>query len=216
MKFAIPRIWREPTNHTNDCYFCMVDPSKRRTAKKASAIVYSSILSSIAPVPHSDQLPVPIPTRCQDSVSADESITDEDDITIDDYVLNSNLEKIKPYYPNQQDLNDLIRDLDLTKSNAELLTSRLKQWNLLDNSVQTTEQRKRHIAFSVFSPCKMQFAFATMLVDFFLEFLVSLVNGVFSLTVHQRVSRQFYFINATNTHFFLLLIQSILKKLTKM
>ena len=49
----------------------------------------------IATVPHSDQLPVPIPTRCQDSVSADESTTDEDDITIDDYVLNFNLEEKK-------------------------------------------------------------------------------------------------------------------------
>ena len=193
MKFAIPRIWREPTNHTNNCYFCMVDPSKRRTGKNAPAIVYPNIPSSIAPVPHSDQLPVPIPTRSQDPISADESATDEDDITIDDYVLNSNLEKKKPYYPNQKDLNDLIRDLGLTKSNAELLTSRLKQWNLLDDSVQITEQRKRHQSFSSFSPCKMQFGFATMLVGFFtqLEFLVSVVNGVFSLTVHQRVSRQF-------------------------
>ena len=135
MKFAIPRIWREPTNHTNDCYFCMVDPSIRRTGKNAPAIVYPSIPSSIAPVPHSDQLPVPIPSRAQDPVSADESATDEVDITIDDYVLNSNLEEKKPYYPNQKDLNDLIRDLGLTKSNAELLTSRLKQWNLLDDSV---------------------------------------------------------------------------------
>ena len=135
MKFAIPRIWREPTNHTSDCYFCMIDPSKRQTGKNAPAIVYPSIPSSIAPVPHSDQLPVPIPTRSQDPVSADESATDEDDITIDDYVLNSNLEEKIPYYPNQKDLNDLIRDLGLTKSNAELLTSRLKQWNLLDDSV---------------------------------------------------------------------------------
>ena len=126
MKVAISRIWREPTNHTKDCYFCMVDPSKRRTGESASAIAYSSIPSSIALVPHSYQLPVPIPTRCQDPVSADESTTDEDDITIDDYVLNSNLEEKKPYYPNQKDLNDLIRDLGLTKSNTELLTSRLK------------------------------------------------------------------------------------------
>ena len=100
MKFAIPRIWREPTNHTNDCYFCIVDPSKRRTGKNAPAIVYPSIPFSIAPVSHSDQLPVPIPTRSQDPVSVDESATDEGDITIDDYVLNSNLEEKKPYYPN--------------------------------------------------------------------------------------------------------------------
>ena len=38
----------------------------------------------------------------------------------------------------------------MTKSNAELLTSRLKQWNLLDDSVQITEQRKRHQSFSSF------------------------------------------------------------------
>ena len=128
----------------------MVDPSKHRIGKNAPAIVHPSVLPSIAPVPHSDQLPVPIPTRCQDRVSADESTTDEDDITIDDYVLNSNLEEKKPYYPNQKDLNDLIRDLGLTKSNAEFLTSRPKQWNLLDDSVQITAQRKRHQSFSSF------------------------------------------------------------------
>ena len=99
---------------------------------------------------HSDQLPVPIPTRCQDPVSVDESTTDEDDITIDDYVLNSNLEEKKSYYPNQKDLNDLIRDLGLTKSNAELLTSRVKQWTLCDDSVQITKRRKRHQSFSSF------------------------------------------------------------------
>ena len=44
----------------------------------------------------------------------------------------------------------MIRDLGLTKSNAELLTSRLKQWNLLDESVQIADQRKRHQAFSSF------------------------------------------------------------------
>ena len=31
----------------------------------------------------------------------------------------------------QEELNDLIRDLDLAKSKAELLGSRLQQWNLL-------------------------------------------------------------------------------------
>jgi hypothetical protein len=47
-------------------------------------------------------------------------------------------------------LNDLIRDLGLSKIGAELLSSRLKQWNLLDPSVKITDQRKRHHSFSIF------------------------------------------------------------------
>ena len=196
----------------------MVDPSKRRTGKNVPAIVYPSIPPSIAPVPHSDQLPVPIPIRCQDPVSADESTTDEDDITIDDYVLNSNLEEKKPYYPNLKDLNDLIRDLGLTKSNAELLTSQLKQWNLLDNSVQITEQRKRHQSFSNVFTMQNAICFSNNDSGHFYSTGIPCIPSEwrFLLTVHQRVSRQFYSRMATNTHLFLLLIQSILKKLTKM
>ncbi len=61
MKLALPRIWREPTDHSTDCFFCMVDPSKRRSGKNAPAVFYPDIPSSIAPVPHSADLPVPAP-----------------------------------------------------------------------------------------------------------------------------------------------------------
>ncbi len=61
MKFATSRIWREPTGHSADCFFCTVDPSKRRSRKNASAVFYPDIPSSIAPVPHSAVLPVPAP-----------------------------------------------------------------------------------------------------------------------------------------------------------
>ena len=62
MRFAIPRIWREPSNHYTDCYFCMVDPTKRRKGKNAPPIEYLNIPSSIAPVPHNTiDLPVPQP-----------------------------------------------------------------------------------------------------------------------------------------------------------
>src|SRR6218665_2509124 len=60
------------------------------------------------------------------------------------------VEERRPYFPNQKDINDLIRGLGLTKPNAELLISRIKQWNLLDESVQVTDQRKRHETFSNF------------------------------------------------------------------
>ena len=38
--------------------------------------------------------------------------------------------------------------MGLTKSNAELLTSRLKQWNLLDTACRSSLSRKRHERFS--------------------------------------------------------------------
>ena len=37
MKFAIPRIWREPTDHSSNCYFCLVNPSKRRTGQERAS-----------------------------------------------------------------------------------------------------------------------------------------------------------------------------------
>ena len=55
-----------------------------------------------------------------------------------------------PYYPNQEDMNDLIREMTLTKFNAEILISRLKQWDLLDDGVRITSQRKKHRGFSTF------------------------------------------------------------------
>ena len=162
MKFAIPRIWRQPADHSSNCYFCMVDPTKRRTGKNAPQNVYPDIPSSIAPVPHRPELPVPTPPKRDQPSSGDSSKSNsEEDIGDPDYDFTDAVEERRPYFPNQKDVNDLIRDLGLTKSNAELLTSRLKQWNLLDESVQVTDQRKRHQTFSS-SVGKMSCASATM------------------------------------------------------
>ena len=147
MPFAIPRIWREPQNHTDDCYFCMVDISRFRRTKNRRDIVYPSIPSSIAPVPHSSELPLPKPP----SKKAPEDLAGSEDIEkdSDDEFNISHTDMIsEPHFPSQQELNDLVRDMGLTKSNAELLTSRLKQWNLLDSSCRCSLSRKRHETFS--------------------------------------------------------------------
>ena len=134
MKFAIPRVWREPSDPLNNCYFCMVDPSKCRTGKNAPAVIYPGIPSSIAPVPHSPELPVSFPSGEKQLSSQEHSMSEsEEDIGDPDYSME--VEERNPYYPNQKDILDLIRDLGLIKSNAELLISRLKQWNLLDGSI---------------------------------------------------------------------------------
>ncbi|XP_076361754.1 uncharacterized protein LOC143252858 isoform X2 [Tachypleus tridentatus] len=137
MKFVIPRIWHEPTDHSSNCYFWMVDPSKCQASKNASAIMYLNLLSSIAPVPHCPELLVPtLPKRKQPFSKESSKSEEEVDVEDPDYNFRGAAGERNTYYPNQRDLNDLIRDLGLTKLDAELLTSRLKEWDLLDESVQ--------------------------------------------------------------------------------
>ena len=56
----------------------------------------------------------------------------------------------RPHFSNKTELDDLIRDLGLTKSGAELLASRLGEWNLLGKDCKSTAYRKRHAQFSVY------------------------------------------------------------------
>ena len=51
------------------------------------------------------------------------------------------------HIPSQQEWDDLFRDIELTKSDVELLTSGIMEWNLSDNSCRTTDARKRHESF---------------------------------------------------------------------
>ena len=125
MPFAIPRIWREPTNHLNDCYFCMVDASHYRKSKDKRSIVYPSIPSSIAPVPHCEDLPIPEPPTLELPSCA---CTPSEEDTNADFCEVSTSEE--PHFPNQQKMDDLIRDMGLIKENAELLTSQLKKSKL--------------------------------------------------------------------------------------
>ena len=50
----------------------------------------------------------------------------------------------QPYILTRDELNDLVRDLELSKSKAEFLESRLKQWNLLEKNVRISLFRSRH------------------------------------------------------------------------
>ena len=53
----------------------------------------------------------------------------------------------EPYLLNQGDLNDIVRDLNLSKKQAEPLGSRLKGWNLLRQDSKVCFYRGRHEEF---------------------------------------------------------------------
>ena len=59
LTFDVPMVWREPTNHVNDCYFCMVRVAGV-ISKILGTVKYPNIPSAIRPIPHSNELAVPI------------------------------------------------------------------------------------------------------------------------------------------------------------
>jgi hypothetical protein len=56
----------------------------------------------------------------------------------------------EPHLLTQGDLNDIVRDLNLSKKQAELLGFRLKRWNLLRQETKVCFSRGRHEEFKEF------------------------------------------------------------------
>lgn len=149
MPFAVPMIWREPTDHVTDCYFCLTNVAGF-SSKNKYAIVYPNLQSAIRPVKHDDSLPVPKPpenwTLDEEPSLAAASSSSSEDIHDPDF----NVVQEAPHLISQGELNDLVRDLKLTKDQSELLASRLRGWQLLQPNVKITSFRKRHYELSSF------------------------------------------------------------------
>ena len=99
----------------------MMDISKYKKTKDRKKIVYPSIPSSIAPANHSPQLPIPQP---QTTHAISSTLSEDDDA---DFEVDTQCSSKDPHFPNQNELDDLTRDLGLTKAKAEMLSSRLKE-----------------------------------------------------------------------------------------
>ncbi len=60
MPSAVTITWREPTDHSSNCYFCMMLlVGKGLSKKKKQSVQYPNMPSAIRPVPHGEELPVP-------------------------------------------------------------------------------------------------------------------------------------------------------------
>ena len=115
--------------------------------KKKWTLTYPNILSAIRPVPHTEDLPVPVlpqqyildsdePTENWEKKPQSSTSTDAD--------FGADLQYNEFHRITQEELSDLIRDLDLPKSKTELLGSRLQQWNFLEENVRISVYHKRH------------------------------------------------------------------------
>lgn len=106
--------------------------------------MYADVPSAIRPVMHSEEFPVPKPPAIIPETF--DAIEEKEEESGETEEYNSPHSK-EPHLLTQPDLNDLVRDLNLTKEQAELLGSRLQGWNLLDSSTKITHFRTRQHTF---------------------------------------------------------------------
>jgi hypothetical protein len=110
--------------------------------------VYPNIPSALHPVPHSEGISIPEPPKESTIDSDDEdkgeltSGSPEPPVSTELHVSHGRSSAPQPHILTQDELNDLVRDLELSKSKAELLGSRLKQWNLLEKNIQISSFHK--------------------------------------------------------------------------
>lgn len=152
-------MWLEPKNHTDDCYFCTLNMAGFNRHKKKSW-TYPNVESARRPVPHSEEIPVPVYKELP-SASAEESeisATDDSQRSIH-YSASSETGDSAPQFFAQKDLNDLIRDLGLSKESSELLASRLSERNLLQPETKVTFYRRREQELLKFFDCEDDIVF---------------------------------------------------------
>ncbi|UYV84654.1 hypothetical protein LAZ67_X002984 [Cordylochernes scorpioides] len=121
MPFEVPMVWREPKDHYSDCYFCLIK-TKGITYKSKHTIKYPELPSAMRLVPHSDHLLVPQPPE---NVTFRDDDSNSDEKESDDTNFKTHVSP-EPHLLTKGDLNDLVRDLDLSKKWSEFLGSRLK------------------------------------------------------------------------------------------
>jgi hypothetical protein len=98
---------------------------KRGTTKKNKAgIKYPNLLSAIIPVPHGPDDPIPAAPAQLENI---ESSCSSESTANDDVDFSPDNEDRTPQLFTQIELNDIVRDLGLTKEKSEVLGSRLKE-----------------------------------------------------------------------------------------
>lgn len=140
--FSVPVIWREQSNHQTDCYFCL-SKVVGINMKNRKSVEYANVPSVSKPVQRLPNYPLPVLPN----------YTSSDSESFNDIVLSSAsslFESDECHLVTQAELNDLVRDLHLSKQDAELLASRMKQWKHLAVGTKVTVYRERSLGLAAY------------------------------------------------------------------
>ena len=147
--------WREPTHHTTDCCFYLVN-TKGIGKKNRHKISYPSIPSAIRSTLHSDELPIPVFKGFFPSVDVGRDQEQETAGETQEILSESGdpsyetPQSLTPQQFSQPELNDLVRDLGLSKNAVEVLPSRLQEKNQVTHITKDSYYQNREQAFVPF------------------------------------------------------------------
>ena len=132
-------VWSEPKNHHDAFYFCMMDMSEWNQRKKKDWY-YPDIESARRPLPHCAEVPFLVFTTLIDITAGEMLLVTIDDTDSSDCNISSSSSmaaaasslSAKPKLFSQGQLNNLVRDLGLSKEWSEILASSLVEHDILD------------------------------------------------------------------------------------
>jgi hypothetical protein len=140
-------IWREPGNHSDDCYFCSCNV-QGYNSKNEKDICYPNMPSAMRPVAHGHDIPIPTPLETLDTSPPDSEYDVSDCDGVDFQPTTSS----EPQLFKQSELNDLVRDVGLSKDCTEILGSGVQSKNLLSPGTSFLWYRNRDRVHPILCP----------------------------------------------------------------
>lgn len=149
--YESPAVWHEPTNHTTDCFFCANESIRGNKYQKrfVQYILKDSVTMPILEVVHVNAMNIDMEPEVE-AMDMDRERVDEDGIESECEGKEGEEEgEDQTCYTcgsckfSQAELNDVIRDAGLSKSQAEILASRLQEKKLLSKRTKVTFYRDR-------------------------------------------------------------------------
>ena len=206
MPLAFHMVWREPKDHSSNCYFCLTNITGI-SSKSKHTVKYPDLPSAMRPVPHSEEFPV-LKSPENLTFSDENSDSDKDhrqqggEQFYYDLTFEANCSPSEAHFLTQVDFNDIVRDLNLSKKQAELLGFRRKLWNLLHQHTDVCFFHNHQNEFKEYFPQGNDLVILNDLCSLtdMLDINTIHLNGVYSLTLQELAYKLCFYIMGINYH----------------